>query len=807
MNRYICIHGHFYQPPRENPWLEEVELQDSAYPYHDWNQRIAAECYAPNTASRILDRDRRIIDIVNNYSKFSFNFGPTLLSWIQRHEPDVYAGIIEADRESQKHFSGHGAAIAQCYNHMIMPLANTRDKRTQVAWGIRDFEHHFGRKPEGMWLPETAVDLETLDIMAEHGIKFTILAPRQAKRSRKIGDKRWKDVSGEKIDTRIPYLCTLRSGRTIALFFYNGPVAQDVAFGDLLKNGENFARQLTARFSEQPHSQLIHIATDGETYGHHRPYGDMALSYCLYYIEANNLARITVYGEYLEKHPPVNEVEIFENSSWSCVHGVERWKNNCGCNSGAHPAWNQAWRAPLRAAMDWLRDNLIHIYEERISRHVRDPWAMRDDYIEVIRNRAPENVERFLSRHAGKALAGEEKIHVLQLLEMQRHAMLMYTSCGWFFDEISGIETVQVLQYAARAMQLAKDVANMSLDNTYISLLERAPSNIPGLGNGAGVYEAMVNPSVLNLARVGAHYAVSSLFTEYPETIKIYSYTAESRLYERAEVGKQKLCIGEALIRSDITLEESTLCFAVLHLGDHNLVGGVRTSPEEDTIAAIHEKIKGVFLKSDMSETIRLIEKYFVEHHYSLWHLFRDEQRKVLDQILDATLKEMEGSLRQVNERNYPIIQAMRQMGVPLPKLFTAAVELILNADLLQSLKSPDLDLDGLQKQVEEARKWRLHVDRATLGFVASNRINQLMEKSAQMPEDYGLLKTVQSLVSMVNPLSLDLNLWKTQNIYFSMGKHYYPKIKNNADTGDADAMKWIKCFNSLGNDLRVRIA
>ena len=187
MEHYVCIHGHFYQPPRENPWLEEVELQDSAYPYHDWNERITEECYRPNMASRILGPDRKIIDIVNNYSKISFDFGPTLLSWLERHAPDVYQGVIDADKKSQERFSGHGAAIAQAYNHIIMPLANSRDKRTQIAWGIYDFEHRFGRKPEGMWLPETAVDLETLDILAEYGIKFTILSPHQAKRVRSIG--------------------------------------------------------------------------------------------------------------------------------------------------------------------------------------------------------------------------------------------------------------------------------------------------------------------------------------------------------------------------------------------------------------------------------------------------------------------------------------------------------------------------------------------------------------------------------------------------------------------------------------------
>ncbi len=806
MQKYICIHGHFYQPPRENPWLGEIELQDAAYPYHDWNQRITAECYAPNAASRILDLDRKIIDIVNNYSKISFNFGPTLLSWIQNHDPEVYRVIIEADKESQKNFSGHGSAIAQCYNHMIMPLANTRDKKTQIIWGVRDFEFRFKRKPEGMWLPEAAIDLETLDIMTEFGIKFTILAAGQAKRVRKIGDKKWKDVSGEKIDPKMPYLCHLPSGRTIVLFFYDGPISKDVAFGEVLENGENFARRLTGVFSEQEGPQLVHIATDGETYGHHHSYGDMALAYCLYYLESKKLARITIYGEYLEKHPPTHEVEVFENSSWSCIHGVQRWRNNCGCNLNMHPGWTQEWRAPLRGAMDWLRDNLARIYEEQISQFVADPWRVRDEYIEVILDRSRENVERFLSKHSVKELSGEDKVKVVKLLEMQRNAMFMYTSCGWFFDEISGIETVQVLQYAARAMQLAREVSNMSLEDTYINLLERAPSNIPEFKNGAQVYETLVKPSVLNLARVGVHFAVSSLFEEYPESIKIYSYVAHSQMYDRVEVGRQKLAVGRARIRSDITWDENTVSFAVLHLGDHNIVGGIRQYSGEDLFNQMHQEIKETFLKSDISETMRLIEKHFEEHSYSLWHLFKDEQRKVLNQILSSTLKDIENSLLQIKEHHFPITQAMRQMNVPLPKALAVTMELAFNIDLLQALENEPLDTNRLKNLVVQAKRWSIEVDKTTLSFVASNEINNIMQKFLRQPQDIGLLEAADSLLSILNPLSLNLNLWKAQNIYFSIGKQIYGEMKEKANTGDESAKRWIERINSLGEYLKVKI-
>ncbi|MFH1338609.1 MAG: DUF3536 domain-containing protein [Candidatus Omnitrophota bacterium] len=806
MDNYICIHGHFYQPPRENPWLEEVELQDTAYPYHDWNQRITAECYAPNTASRILGPDRKIIDIVNNYSKISFNFGPTLLSWIQTHEPDVYRIVLEADKQSQKTFSGHGSAMAQCYNHMIMPLANSRDKQTQILWGIRDFEYRFKRKPEGMWLPETAVDLETLDIMTEFGIKFTVLAARQAKRVRKIGAQKWRDTGGEKINPRMPYLYNLPSGRAVVLFFYDGPISKDVAFGGLLENGENFAKRLTGVFSGEQGPQLVHIATDGETYGHHHRYGDMALTYCLYHLESRNLAKITVYAEYLEKHPPSYEVEIFENSSWSCIHGVERWGNNCGCNSSMHPGWTQDWRAPLRGAMDWLRDNLSRIYEEQISQLVVDSWRVRDEYVEAVLDRSRDNLERFLLKYAAKELSAEDKVKIIKLLEMQRHAMLMYTSCGWFFDEISGIETVQVLQYAARAIQLAKEVSNMSFEETYVNLLERAPSNLPELKNGANIYRQLVEPSVLNLARVGVHFAISSLFEEYSESTKIYSYTAESQTYDRTEVGRQKLAVGKTSIRSDIVWEESTVNFAVMHLGDHNIVGGVRQYSGEEAFSQMHKEIKEAFLKSDISEAMRLIEKHFLEHSYSLWHLFKDEQRKILDQILSSAIKDIENSLLQIKEHYYPITQAMRQMRVPLPRVFAVTTELSFNIDILRALEAEKPDINRLKNLVDEAGKWSIKVDKATLGFVASNKVNTMMESFFKQPQDSDLLEAVESILGILSPLDLNFNLWKAQNVYFSLGRQIYGEMKQKAQSGDQGAKEWLERIIRLGEYLRVKI-
>jgi alpha-amylase/alpha-mannosidase (GH57 family) len=494
MQRCVCIHGHFYQPPRENPWLEKIERQPSAAPYHDWNERVAMESYAPNAAARVLDGSGRIARLVNNYARISFDFGPTLLSWLEREQPRTYAAVLAADRESRERFSGHGSALAQGYGHAILPLCNSRDKRTQVVWGIRDFEHRFGRAPEGMWLPETAVDLESLEILAEQGLRFTILAPAQAARVRPPGGE-WRSLgeSGH-IDPSRPYRLSLPSGRQIALFFYDGPVSQAVAFENLLDNGEQFVERLLAAFPEgDGRPRLVNIATDGETYGHHHRFGEMALAYALLRLEADDAARLTNYAEFLERFPPDHEVEIQENSAWSCAHGLGRWQADCGCHTGGEEGWNQSWRQPLRAAFDWLRDRLAPAFEAAGGELLTDPWGARDDYVAVLLDRSPENVSRFLARHAARELRGDERARALELLEMQRHALLMFTSCGWFFNDLSGIETVQVLQYAGRALQIGKELFGDGLREGFLERLEAAKSNVAAMGSGRDIFEAAID--------------------------------------------------------------------------------------------------------------------------------------------------------------------------------------------------------------------------------------------------------------------------------------------------------------------------
>ena len=571
MKKYICVHGHFYQPPRENPWLESVELQDSASPYHDWNERITAECYAPNAHSRCLDGGNRIERIVNNYSKISFNFGPSLLSWMKEKAPDILAAIVEADKESQRHFSGHGSAIAQCYNHLIMPLANARDKQTQVAWGIRDFESRFHRAPEGMWLPECAVDLDSLEAMAQFGIQFTILSPFQASRVRTLEGGEWQDVNGGKVDPSMAYRVQLPSGRSIAVFFYDGPVAQAIAFERLLADGGKFAERLMGACNDaRTWDQLVHVATDGESYGHHFRYGDMALAYALKTIEANPDVHLTVYGEFLESHPPVHEVELHQPSAWSCPHGVDRWRRDCGCNSGGHGGWNQAWREPLRNALDWLRDQLATRFETHARALLKDPWGARDEYIDVILDRSPENIGRFFKSHATHELNDEEQIAALRMLEAQRHAMLMY-ELRMVLMNYPGLETVQVIQYAARAVQLARELWNEDLESGFVDLLARAKSNIPEHSDGRVIYNKFVKPSVVTRDIVGAHYAISSIFESYPVDARLYAFSFHQEDRQMFTAGAARLALGRARVTFEITRASDWLTYGVLYMGSHNL--------------------------------------------------------------------------------------------------------------------------------------------------------------------------------------------------------------------------------------------
>ena len=802
--KYVCIHGHFYQPPRENPYLEAIELQDSAYPYHDWNERITAECYAPNAASRILDSENQILKLLNNYARISFNFGPTLLSWMKEQAPRIYQAILEADQDSAEHFSGHGSAVAQGYNHMILPLANRRDKVTQVKWGIKDFESRFGRRPEGMWLPETAVDTETLQVLAENGIQFTILAPRQAKRMRAKNSSKYEDVSDARIDPSRAYQVQLPSKKRINVFFYDGPISQGVAFEGLLNDGKRFADRLMSGFSDtRQGAQLVHIATDGESYGHHHHYGEMALSFALEEISQGDKAKLTNYGEFLEQNPPQHVAEIVENSSWSCVHGVERWRSDCGCNSGGHP-WNQQWRAPLRAALDWLRDKLAPIYETRLKEYLRDPWASRDDYIRVILDRSEESCAAFFKDHAVRSLDAAERVTVLKLLEIQRHAMLMYTSCGWFFDELSGLETVQVIHYAGRALRLAEECSGEAIEAEFLQHLANAKSNLPEHGNGARLYEKWVKPAVVDIERVAGHYAISSLFESYSEKTRIYCYEVERLKYSVEAEGKMRLATGAARFRSAITEETASLDFSVLHLGDHNVTAGVqssRNSSEQD-----HQKLTDAFAQADTAEVIRWLDQVYGKNIFSLRLLFRDEQRKITNLILNESLNSAAAVYRTVFESQAPLIRFLNGLDIPVPNALKSAAEIALNSQLRQYLERPELDSDSIHGLLREASASRIALDSTTLEYQLRKRIEKEAADFAANPADLDAMERTLKLLDLLPSLPFPVVLWEAQNLCYRPLLTAFQQNGWHSAGEDSAAAQRHEQLNRLATQLKIRL-
>ncbi len=803
--RYLCVHSHFYQPPRENPWLEVIEMQDSAFPYHDWNERIASECYDRNAAARILDSEDRIEHIVNLYARISFNVGPTLLSWMKEKSPETYRAILAADASSRQSFGGHGSAIAQVYNHAIMPLANARDKRTQVLWGIADFRSRFARSPEGMWLAETAVDLETLDILAAEGIRFTVLAPSQARAVRPIGAKMWTDVSGARIDPTRAYRAVTPSG-PIALFFYDGPVSRAVAFEGLLDNGIRFAERLIGTFPPpEKRGQLMHIATDGETYGHHHKFGEMALAYALHHIETNNLARITNYGEFLELNPPTYEAEIVENTAWSCSHGVGRWSADCGCNSGAHPGWNQKWRAPLRAAFDWLRDQLAPLYETHCAGLITEPWMARDEYVSVVLDRSGASRENFASRHFVAAIAPERAVQAWKLLEMQRHLMLMYTSCGWFFDDISGIETVQVIQYAGRAIQLARELFGDSLEARFLEQLEPAKSNVPEPGDGAAIYRTLVMPAIASLERVGGHFAVNAMFERLPDHSAIYCYDVFREAAREMENGQLRLAVGRAEIHSRVTQESERFSYAILHFGDQNIHARVRPFFTLETFSRLSADLSAAFSRSDLAAVIRTMDQGFTSE-ISLRSLFKDAQRRIAGQILSTALDDTEQAHRRLYERHIPLLRMLHEMSIPVPDALRVAAEFALNGMLKDEFSSGEFDAPRIASLLEEAGKAGVKLDTAALEIILRATIQRIAAPFFEQPRSLDPLNLLTAAVSLAGGMPFNVALWSLQNSCYDLAQSFLPGMEKRAAAGSGDAAAWIASFRELRERLRMKV-
>jgi len=771
MKRALCLHGHFYQPPRENPWIEEVEVQDSAAPFHDWNERIAAECYGPNGAARLKSANGRICDIVNNYVHLSFNFGPTLLAWLERQTPEIYRSVLEADARSLQQ-RGHGNAIAQAYNHAILPLCNERDMRAQIRWGIADFKHRFGRDPEGMWLPETAADVRTLQALHEEGIRFTVLSPYQCRRVRAPGGQ-WHDAAGARFDPTRPYIVPLPSGISFPVFFYDGPIARTVAFGEALGSGEDLVRRLEAGFSDaRKHEEVLAVAVDGETFGHHRKGGDEVLAGAIRKLSQRDDIQLVNLAQALELFPPTQEAEIFDGSSWSCAHGIERWRSDCGCSTSGQPGWKQQWRAPLREALDGLRDQLAAVYEQEAGKLLRDPWRAREEFIEVLLDPERRNAPAFLARHAVREPGPEERVKALQLLEMQRQTMLMYTSCGWFFAEVSGLETVQILKYAARALQLAREACGVELEASFKAALERAPSNIPERENARRVYEQEVQPSIATLETVAAHYAIAGLVEDFPRRARIFCHDVQTSFRRREDAGTAALSVARIEMKSLITQEQLDLTTCVLHFSGADFRCGVRRYDADRSVRTA-ERLFESFNRLSLAQVVREIDREFPGREYTLRDLFLDERREVAGRLLQETMARYEGDYLQIYDANRRLIDFLREIDSPVPRPLQVAADVAVTheaVDAAQRLAAGKLDPGLAQgellalKQLAQRLGARIDLDAVRGPYLAA--VRGLFERALAGRREAAL--QVAELVTLAMRLGMHFDLWSIQNAFWA---------------------------------------
>ncbi len=667
---YVVIHGHFYQPPRENPWLDVIEKQSSALPFHDWNERIAAECYTPNTVSRLLDPAGRIDSIVNNFEFLNFNVGPTLLAWLEKHAPRTYQRILDADRRSRDRNNGHGGAMAQAYSHMILPLANDADLETQVVWGIRDFAWRFGRQPEGMWLPETAANNRVMGALADNGIRYTVLSPTQAQQVRTLDNGKWVDVSNGSIDTRQPYRCfvkdstgTVDPDRYVDVFFFDERLSRAMSFEHLMTGADRFAAALAGGADDRKAVQVVNVATDGETFGHHEAFADMCLAAFFDREAPARGLKVTNYAHYLDIAPALMEVELKsgpngEGTAWSCAHGTGRWQRDCGCATGGPSWWHQKWRAPLRRALDNLRSGLDEVFEEHVGPLVNDLVTARNDYIGIILDRRPEARAGFLAKHLKEGTGDEAKIKALMLLESQKNAMYMYTSCGWFFSEISGLEAVQNMRYAARAVELAERYAEKPLMASFLTDLAEAPSNLPEYADGRNIFRKLVWPSMMTMEKIVAASVMSDLVTQNGHVWQPLNHIVEQLAKESLPDRYQSNC-GLARCTSRTTLESRQFTYYVTRFTPRDVRCYIREVRDEGEYQTLRERL-AVMDKSALPE---IFQGKFI----SWGDLLNEVSGRIMSVLVEKDLGALREHFTELFQQNRELFEALVLAGIDLP--------------------------------------------------------------------------------------------------------------------------------------------
>jgi alpha-amylase/alpha-mannosidase (GH57 family) len=769
----LVIHGHFYQPPRENPWTEVIEPEPSAQPFHDWNERIYQECYRANGNARIVSSGGRMEAIENNYLFLSFNFGPTLLSWMQLQHPRGFERIMEADKESVALRGGHGNAIAQGYNHCILPLCNERDCVTQIRWGLREFRHRYGREAESMWLPETACNDAVLGRCIDEGLRYIILAPSQCGRVRPIGGKEWTLTEGGNVDPGRAYRYTHKdgSGRTIVLFFYDGPIARSLAFGEGLRSSQELIGVISR--AEKGDTRIVNVATDGESYGHHTKWGDRTLAYALKHEASAQDYLITNYGEYLDRCPPVWEAEIKsgpdgEGTAWSCAHGVGRWIRDCGCQTGAKEGWNQAWRTPLRKALDELRDYAVTCFEEGASSLLRNPWAARNEFIAVLLDPSHDSRSRFLALHAARPLSEAEQVRALAMLDMQRQAMLMYTSCGWFFNEISGIETVQILKYACRLMDDLSELGYKPPRKEFLAILGQAQSNIPEMGNGADIFRSLVEPSKVGLDRLSAHLAISSLVEE-PEPGNFGCHDFQFLNVRKDHLGKTSLSTGRIRLENRLTGRLYDCMFAAAHLGGIDFHCCIANYDSEEALEESARRVAAEFRKGLIPPLLRAMREEFGVREFGLENLLAGQRERIAKAVFAHLIQDLSEEYRHVYQENRRYLEMFQAAGFSLPPELRTAAEYTLSRQFEEEIRAQRLSHDPEAYQeavriVEDAGRQGLSLDRSVANDLFGGMITDAVRLAMESPDSSHLTRAI-SLIKLTRQLGIQPNLDLAQEI------------------------------------------
>lgn len=810
---YLCFHAHFYQPPRQNPWLDFVEIQDSAHPAHDWNERIMRECYYPMAHARILDSKGNVKQIVNNYEKISFNIGPTLFAWIEKHQPDLYEAIIKADQKSRQDFGGHGNAIAQVYNHMIMPLADERDARTQIRWSIGDFERRFNRRPEGMWLAETACHPRILKMLVQEGIRFTILAPSQAEQVRKIGGREWYDVSRGNIDPFRPYRFFMDGGKlSMDIFFYDGPLSQAVSFDNLLFDAKILVGHLKKAVVKDYENQLINLATDGEVYGHHKAFGERALGYLLFDASEENGFEIVNYGYFLEKHPAEWEVKIKSGeedlgTSWSCAHGVRRWYDDCGCHTGGDPKWNQKWRKPLREALDFVAERAKALFERRGGEIFHDPWAARDRYVQLLLDYSEQSLNSFLGEVLKpQSLGKDNRTLALKLLEMQKQAMYMYTSCGWFFSEISGTEGVQILRHAARCVELYQNVCGENIEDRFLDMLGRAPSNIAEFKNGAGVYERFVRPSVVSFDRVAAHFAMMSIFEEMHEENTVYAYTVQLKDFYHETHGNMTLAVGHVNVKSNITFEERELMFVVFRSGLFEFRCSVKLYTDSFFFNNIRKEIPELLQRKHLMDIVRFIDEKFSLEYYSIRDVFLEERRRILYLLAEETIRKFADSFTSLYDDHRGVLYMFTTAGLKIPKEFKMAAQYTLNERFYFEIEKAVSGEEDILTQFKKAdaimrvaTEWGIQMESPeTIQLLHDTILERMIEitRGGVFEE----VERVAVILEEVAALGVDCDISKAQELFY--GEVIQKNRIASLDSADSNQHRLREAYKKLARSL-----